>query len=443
MYSWLRDGLIPGVSALLISLWLYAWFSFFLATGDGTATMRYPFAWLLELVLVPALAGRFLDRTRWGPAWLHQYGLPAVVIGSFIGFMVPYHAVGVAWLAGFVLLALGVWLALGEVSSQAAAGWFLGGFAAFLGLLGLLLFARVPAFEPDRQGLGLLLAIYLLAGLSWLGLIRQQEMEEHAFRRAANQLNGTWLMLLSGISAGMIGAVALVSFAGGDILVGILRAVAAVIGLIWQAATYVAANWLGPALVWLFGLLHFRQGQEAGGRLLGRRPLVNPDATILAWLQRHLPVPVLLALVFSMLIALVAIWLAGRYRGRISGDDEERSSVWSWALFWSQLRQMLRGIRRSFGGRPIAASPAEPQPPLVASSIRQLYRAVLRWCTEHERPRAPAATPLEFEPALDEEVGSDLSRDLTSAYVLARYAEANLASDQIRELRERWESFTN
>jgi len=51
MYSWLRDGLIPGVSALLISLWLYAWFSFFLATGDGTATMRYPFAWLLEPML--------------------------------------------------------------------------------------------------------------------------------------------------------------------------------------------------------------------------------------------------------------------------------------------------------------------------------------------------------------------------------------------------------
>src|SRR6266851_5676928 len=77
MYSWLRDGLIPGVSALLISLWLYAWFSFFLATGDGTATMRYPFAWLLELVLVPALAGRFLDRTRWGPAsscWRWAYG---------------------------------------------------------------------------------------------------------------------------------------------------------------------------------------------------------------------------------------------------------------------------------------------------------------------------------------------------------------------------------
>ena len=85
MYSWLRDGLIPGVDALLEALWFYAWFNFFLATGDATSTMRYPFYWLLGLMLVPALIGRFLDRTMRGPQWLRQYGLTATVIGMFGG----------------------------------------------------------------------------------------------------------------------------------------------------------------------------------------------------------------------------------------------------------------------------------------------------------------------------------------------------------------------
>ena len=382
MYSWLRDGLIPGVDALLEALWFYAWFNFFLATGDATSTMRYPFYWLLGLMLVPALIGRFLDRTMRGPQWLRQYGLTATVIGMFGGFMLLYRDVGVAWLAAVVLLARGIWLAL----------------------------------------------------------IRQQEIEEHAFRRAENNLNGTWLALLAGISGGIVALVAIVSFGGSGVLLGVLHIAGAIAALIWQVAGFIAATVLGPALLWLFGLIHFGAGESAASRLLGRRQLKDVDPIILAWLQKHIPLPVLLALVLGLIMALLGVWLAARYRAWSHEEDEERSSVWSWRLFWSQIRQALRGMRGALRGHSGMSTAPRPEPEPVVSSIRQLYAAVLRWCGERRRPRAPADTPLEYEPALDEELGNELGRDLTDAYVLARYAEEDADPEAVRSLRERWEA---
>ena len=48
---------------------------------------------------------------------------------------------------------------------------------------------------------------------------------------------------------------------------------------------------------------------------------------------------------------------------------------------------------------------------------------------------------MEYEPALDEELGNELGRDLTDAYVLARYAEEDADPEAVRSLRERWEAY--
>lgn len=444
MYNWPRDGLIPAIDAVLESLWLYPLFSFFLATGENGPGNRYPLPWILALMIVPAVIGRFIDRSYWGPRWLQQYGLTALVIGLFAAFMVPYHAVGVAWLAGAVLLGRGVWLALGDITAQSAAGWFLAGFAAFMALLAVLIFAHVNGFEGDRAQFGPLLAAYLLIGLGWIALVRKQEMEEQTFRRPARQLDGAWMALLGVMSAVMVGAVALVSFSGSGVLLGLLGIVAVIAAAIWQAGLYVAANWLGPALAWLFSHLHFGASRPPSGGLFGRRPQPgrNLDAVILAWLQQHLPVPVLLALLLAMFAVMLSVWLAMRLRmWRTEAEDEERSSVWSWRLFLSQIRQMLRRIQPTFRATAAAGRLSQHAPEPPASTIRQLYTAVLRWCRERERTRAPAMTPLEFEPALGEETESALARELTAAYVQTRYAESEPPSPRVDELRRRWESF--
>ncbi len=185
----------------------------------------------------------------------------------------------------------------------------------------------------------------------------------------------------------------------------------------------------------------FGAGESAAGRLFGRRQLKDVDPIILAWLQKHIPLPVLLALVLGLIMALLGVWLAARYRAWSHEEDEERSSVWSWRLFWSQIRQALRGMRGALRGRSGMSTAPRPEPEPVVSSIRQLYSAVLRWCGERRRPRAPADTPLEYEPALDEELGNKLGRDLTDAYVLARYAEEDADPEVVRSLRERWEAY--
>jgi hypothetical protein len=290
-----------------------------------------------------------------------------------------------------------------------------------------------------------LLAAYLLIGLGWIALVRKREMEEQAFRRPARQLDVAWLALLGTMSAAMVGAVALVSFSGSGLLLGLLRIVAVIAAAVWQAGLYVAANWLGPALAWLFGLLHFGGVRtSSSGSLFGRRPQPgrNVDAIILAWLQKHLPVPVLLALLLVMFAIMLSVWLAMRFRmWRTEAEDEERTSVWSWRLFLSQLRQLLRQIRPSFRAAAAAGRLARqaPEPPI--STARQLYTAVLRWCREHERPRPPAATPFEFESALSDETEAALAHDLTAAYVRTRYAEAEPPPAEVSRLKEQWENF--
>ncbi|HEY8695834.1 MAG TPA: hypothetical protein VIR57_24180, partial [Chloroflexota bacterium] len=150
MYSWLRDGLIPGASGTLEALWAYAWISFFLAAGATTSAIRYPFPWVLGLILLPALFGRLVDRSAWGPRWVRQHGLTVLVVGLFVGFMIPFHAAGAAWLVAAALLARGVWLGLHDVGSDSGSGWFIGGFAAFLALLEGQVF-QLPLELPDAE----------------------------------------------------------------------------------------------------------------------------------------------------------------------------------------------------------------------------------------------------------------------------------------------------
>ncbi|HEX6513098.1 MAG TPA: DUF4129 domain-containing protein, partial [Chloroflexota bacterium] len=357
--------------------------------------------------------------------------------------MLPYHALGTGFLAAVVLLTRGIWLGLGEITSESAAGWFLAGLGAFLALLGVLLVAHPMTYDADRQVLGPMLAAYLFAGLCWLAVVRRQDMEEEAFRRPASGLNGTWLVLLSGISAALLGVVTLLSFGGGGLLTGLLRLIAAVVAGIWAAATWIVESWLGPALVWLFAHLPaLPLRPRTGGGLFGRRPPpTDLDARLLAWLQVHLPIQVLLVLVFLMMAVLLAAWLAYRYRAwRSRADDEERTSLWSWALLWQQLRDALRGMRRALASRTPSRRNAHAAFPWTdVSSIRQLYALALRWCRQRQRPRRPAETPMEFEPVLDELVGPPLARDLTSAYLIARYGERDPGDSEVARLRRRWE----
>ncbi|MBV8083820.1 MAG: DUF4129 domain-containing protein [Chloroflexi bacterium] len=441
-YNWQRDALLPGVSALLEALWAYAWISFLFATSDDAYDTRFPFIWILGLLLLPGIIGRWLDRAPRLPERLRQFGLTVTVLGLFAGFMYGYHEVPSAWLVGVVLLARGVWLALGDVSSDSAPGWFLVGLAAFLALLAILIVAHPKDYGADLRALGPMLALYLFAGLGWLALVRQQEMQEESRQRPVQTVDRAWLMMLAVISAALISFAALASSAGRPLLLAIEEILVAILGVIWAAAKAVVL-WMSPFLIWLFS--HMPAVRLPRRQSLGApkpQDVGSVDFRLLEWLQVHIPPQVLIAILSVLMMVLLGVWLAIRYRARGSGaDDEERSSLWSWRLFWAQLRNALRGVRLPSHAAAVAASSGAVEPEQPASSVRQLYIAALRWSRERGQPRPGSATPDEFAPVLGERLAPDLVGDLTDAYVQVRYGEVVVDTEQERSLRERWQAW--
>ncbi|HLY64839.1 MAG TPA: DUF4129 domain-containing protein [Chloroflexota bacterium] len=471
-YSWLRDGLILGADALLESLWAFALIDWALAANAATAGTRFPFAWLTALIMVPALIGRALEYASALSLRTRRIALLALAIALFLAFnraetlpprsmldwrwyielLAPWSSGELAnelgfvifgWLVAAALLARGAWLALGDVSADGAGRWFLLGLAVFLGVLGIEVLAPAPAYESIRVWLGPLLGGYLFAGLGWLGLVRQLDLEQQAFRHASGGLSGSWLLMFGSISAFMLGVSALAAVLGsaglrlvGELAVFLVELVLRAALAIWQ--------WLLATLTIVMRSLPVGHPGEANAPQPSPRSpqplphLVLPDI--------HLPIQLKLAVVFVCLILLGVgvVALAMGMRDRLPNEAEERTSLWSWGLLWGHLRQAwaslldaLRRRRRAEIAPQDAASAGNPVPP---HSVRALYLAVLRWSRERGRPRNPGETPLEFEPALAERLPTTFAEDLTSAYEQVRYAERPLEQAVVQPLLEAWQS---
>ena len=475
-YRWLRDGLIPGQSALLETLWVYAWATLVLASNAGTAGHRFPLPFLLALVAVPALAGRWLERRAGLPLPARRVLLLPLCAALFLAFVktqtlagdplidgrwlrdafLPWTSaeaasrlglVAFGWLVAVGLLVRGCWLALGEIRPESADRWFLGGIAAFVVLLVLIAGpGMTPApFRQDRAWLGPLLGAYFLVGLGWVGLVRHQYLEERAFRRRSDRLSLSWLAVFSAISGVMLtvaGAVAALN----EVL-GAVEALAIAAGEATARAVASAWAWLAALVQSLLSRLPSSPPPP------GRRPAVRatPTPPPLSLPDLHLPAPPSFDVPIGFVLLLLLLGLGAlvllRYRRWETGpaEDEERTSVWSWRLLWHGLRQapglLLGRIRR----RRQARGPAGPARPAQAdgpgsASLRGLYRAVLRWSAAQGRGRAANQTPHEFEPDLAAMIPEELARDLTTGYVRARYGGEVPAEAEVQRLRERWEN---
>ncbi|MBV8087926.1 MAG: hypothetical protein JO247_24205, partial [Chloroflexi bacterium] len=270
-YNWLRDGLIPGESALIESLWLFAWltfgprFYFFLDRQAGLSSPGWAFPAIVLAIAAPALAGRWLEyrhphnynRRRWLLAvavlltfalFVKTQGVPnrsALDWRWLVDVVFPWAGVepaknfgllAVTWFGGLLLVARGVWLANSDLDEQEATRWFLTGLGAFLLLVGLMLF-----WEWDlvlELQVGALLAAYFCVGLSWLGLIKQQEIEERVYGRVLSRLRVSWLALFGAVSLGIFGLGVAVAAVQGYIRGGageVAQESAPLAGGIWHA----------------------------------------------------------------------------------------------------------------------------------------------------------------------------------------------------------------
>ena len=175
---------------------------------------------------------------------------------------------------------------------------------------------------------------------------------------------------------------------------------------------------------------------------LSPSPATNPS--LLLALKILLPVIVLLVVVL-----LVRRALRHRRKTKVRRrlrDTDFHESLWSWSLFWSQLRAILRAIFGRFLPKPAAeaqaaiASALEESADPAARDIRAIYRAFLKKAATRGYARKKDETPGELRQRLDEKapVVEPQLEAITEAYTMVRYGENLPNADDVAYVHGKW-----
>ncbi len=161
-------------------------------------------------------------------------------------------------------------------------------------------------------------------------------------------------------------------------------------------------------------------------------------------------VRIILPILFLLLVFLLIWWaLRRRRRVRVTAQrkkEDVHESLWSWTLFWSQLRAMLHALfARLF---PHAATTGDEQAILAeqiqgapaARSMREIYRAFLKKAANHGYARKRHETPYELKQRIDEKAPlvEPQLEEITEAYALTRYGGGVPNEAQLEFVRNMW-----
>ena len=215
-----------------------------------------------------------------------------------------------------------------------------------------------------------------------------------------------------------------------------------------SAIAYVIIFLLTP-IFWLISQLHLNtqlpriKSPSTGNLPRNYKPSPTPEAVLvtIAILKIILPL-----LIVGLLLLLIRFALRRRrvaLTRRQEGDIHE--SLWSWALFWVQLKALLRAIWRRFFPQ---GAPAEEkatasvllQGEPMARSIREIYRALLGWAASRGYPRKKYETPYEFQTRLHEHL-AEAEPELgvvTEAYTAIRYGEVVPDVSEVVQVQNTW-----
>ncbi len=151
-------------------------------------------------------------------------------------------------------------------------------------------------------------------------------------------------------------------------------------------------------------------------------------------------------LIVVLLILIVRLLLRRR---RISGTRraiEIHESLWSWELFWTQVKAFFRALWLRLFPQQAETGQIEDSESNIANeptarSIREVYRAMLRWATQHGYPRKRNETPYEFRtrlstdlPHTEPEVGT-----VTEAYTAIRYGRVVPSEADVAQIQQTWQ----
>jgi uncharacterized protein DUF4129 len=216
-----------------------------------------------------------------------------------------------------------------------------------------------------------------------------------------------------------------------------------------SAIAYIIIILLTP-IFWLISQLHLKMQLprikspiQNGNLQRYHKPVPTPEALLVTIAILKIVLPLLIV---GLLLLLIRFALRRR-RVMLTrwqeGDVHE--SLWSWMLFWAQLKAMLLAFwlrlfpRRTTAKEKVTAS-ASLQGESMARSIREIYRVLLRWAANQGYPRTKYETPYEFQMRLHEhlpQVEPELGA-VTEAYTEIRYGEIVPEVSKVVHVQRAW-----
>ena len=240
-----------------------------------------------------------------------------------------------------------------------------------------------------------------------------------------------------------------------SVLVTNLEHILAVVGVMYNWLVEIVAAIIVIIVIPIFWLISFLHPSTRLPKVTIFHPpqsVANPSITTMQEAFAHTIIPILsivLPILFVALMVLLIRWTLrrrSRVRKRVNRRNQDvHESLWSWSLFWMQLRSIMlalfarfmhRGTTTEDGVVKIEEIKGEP----AARSVREIYRAFLRKATRHGYPRKRFETPYELKQRIDEKVPlTEPHLELiTEAYAFTRYGGEVPDEAQLAQIRENW-----
>lgn len=155
---------------------------------------------------------------------------------------------------------------------------------------------------------------------------------------------------------------------------------------------------------------------------------------------------VLPVLVIILLVLIVRLLMRRRRLSVTRRIEEVHESVWSWELFWTQMRALFKALwLRLFpqlaGETDVQKDEGNVSTASTARSIREVYRAMLLWAAQRGFPRKRDETPYEFRtrlhtglPFAEPEVST-----MTEAYTAIRYGRVVPSEADVAHIQQTWQ----
>lgn len=234
-----------------------------------------------------------------------------------------------------------------------------------------------------------------------------------------------------------------------------LEHVLAVIGVMYNWLVGIIAAIIMIIVIpifWLLSFIHPSARLPKVNRFHPPQSSANPAISTLQEAFAHAIIPILsivLPILFVALMVLLVRWTLHRrprVRKRVNRRNQDiHESLWSWSLFWMQLRSIIRALFARFIHRDMTTEDGvvkieEINGDPAARSIREIYRAFLQKATRHGYSRRKYETPYELQQRLDEKVPltePQLER-ITEAYAFTRYGGEAPDEAQLAQMRTNW-----